>query len=137
MFRRNFADSAIDQDMNEFSVAEEFKHPVRINGVDHPGITFELVTKPQGSRETGFALMRERLINTAPRPDSRIREGKGVFIVRDHCPNTARTLPILSRNPKNLDDVDPNSESHIWDAQRYALAADRTPHISSRRRQIW
>jgi hypothetical protein len=137
MFRRNFADSAIDQDMNEFSVAEEFKHPVRINGVDHPGITFELVTKPQGSRETGFALMRERLINTAPRPDSRIREGKGVFIVRDHCPNTARTLPILSRNPKNLDDVDPASESHIWDAQRYALAADRTPHISSRRRQIF
>jgi hypothetical protein len=136
LFRRNYADSAIGEEMNEFSVAEEFKRPVTINGVRHPGINFELVTKPPGSRETGYALLRERLINTAPRPESRIREGKGLFIVRDDCPNTARTLPVLQRNPKNLDDVDPNSESHIYDAIRYALQADRSPHIRFRR-VVW
>jgi hypothetical protein len=37
----------------------------------HPGINWELVSKPPGSRVTGFALVRERLIVTAPRPDSR------------------------------------------------------------------
>ena len=114
-------------------VADEFRVPVMINGIKHPGMNFELVSKPPGSRETGFTLVRERLINTAPRPDSKIREGKGLFIVRDQCPNTARTLPILSRNPKNLDDVDPASESHILDAIRYALAADRSPHMRSYR----
>jgi hypothetical protein len=95
------------------------------------------VSKPQGSRETGFTLVRERLVNTGPRPDSKIREGKGLFIVKDTCPNTARTLPVLTRNPKNLDDVDPNSESHIFDAIKYALAADRAPHVSFKRRQIF
>jgi hypothetical protein len=34
---------------------------------------------------------------------------------------------------RNMDDVDPVSESHIWDAIRYALAADRTLHISTHR----
>jgi hypothetical protein len=63
-----------------------------------------------------------------------MREGKGLFIIRDNCPNTVRTLPTLQRNPKNLDDVDPASESHIWDSIRYALQADRSPHISTRRR---
>jgi hypothetical protein len=137
ILKRNFADDAIGQEMNEFSVADEFKVPVIINGVKHPGISFELVSKPPGSRETGFTLVRERLINTAPRPDSKIREGKGLFIVKDNCPNTARTLPILSRNPKNMDDVDPASESHIFDAIKYALAADRSPHVSFKRRQVW
>jgi hypothetical protein len=137
IFKRNFSDDAIGQEMNEFSVADEFKVPVIINGIKHPGISWELVSKPPGSRETGFTLVRERLINTAPRPDSKIREGKGLFIVRDHAPNTARTLPLLTRNPKNLDDVDPASESHIFDAIKYALAADRSPHVRFSRRQVW
>lgn len=46
---------------------------------------------------------------------------------------TPRTLPVLQRNPKNLDDVDPNSEAHIYDAIRYALQADCSPHIRFRR----
>jgi hypothetical protein len=133
MFRRNFSDDAIGQEMNGYSAQEEFKNHVLINGISHPGIPFELVSKPPGSRETGFALVRERLMNTAARPDSKIREGKGLFIVKEHCPNTARTLPVLSRNPKKPDDVDPACESHIYDAIRYALAADRAPHMRSYR----
>ena len=120
--------------MNEFSVADEFKRPVMINGEKHPGISWEEVVKAPGSRVTGFQLLREKLIATAPRPDSKIREAPGVFIVKDDCPNTARTLPTLPRNPKNLDDINPDSESHIYDAIRYALEADRTPRISTHRR---
>lgn len=136
MFRRSFADDAIGQEMNGYSAQEEFLTPVLINGISHPGIRFELVSKPPGSRETGFALVRERLINTAPRAESKIREGKGLFIVKDQCPNAARTLPVLSRNPKNADDVDPACESHIFDAIKYALAADRAPHVRFGRRQF-
>ena len=134
LFKRGYADSAIGEEMNEFSVADEFKRPVMINGEKHPGINWEEVTKPPGSRVTGFQLLREKLIATAPRPDSKIREAPGVFIVKDDCPNTARTLPTLPRNPKNLDDINPDSESHIYDAIRYALQADRTPRISTHRR---
>jgi hypothetical protein len=68
LFKRSFADNAIGEELNEFSVAAEFERPVRINGEMHPGIKWELVSKPPGSRVTGFALMRERLIATAPRP---------------------------------------------------------------------
>jgi hypothetical protein len=137
LYRRGYADSAIGEEMNEFSVAEEFKHPVEIDGQQHPGINWELVTKPPGSRVTGFQLLRERLINCAPRADSRIREGKGMFIVRDDAPNLARTLPILQRAKNNMDDVESSSEDHAFDAARYALMADRTPHIRTSRRQVW
>jgi len=136
LFRRGYADSAIGEEMNEFSVAEEFKRPVVINGERTPGITWELVSKPPGSRVTGFQLLRERLIATAPRPDSGIREAHGMFIVREDCPNVARTLPILPRSPKNLDDVDSTAEDHCYDAARYMLQADRVPHVSFSRRQI-
>ncbi len=137
-FRRNFADDAIGAEMNEVSIVEEFKSPITINGIKHPGLDFDLVSKPPGSRESSFALVRERFINTGPRPDSKMREGKGLFIVRDRCPQCERTLPVLSRDPKRIDDVDPACESHIWDALRYgSVMADRTPHVSFRRRQYW
>ncbi|MGH7194653.1 MAG: hypothetical protein ACREJM_14135 [Candidatus Saccharimonadales bacterium] len=77
--------------------------------------------------------MRERLIATAPRPDSRIREAPGLFVVKDDCPNFVRTIPVLPRSPKNPDDVDSESEDHIFDAVKYMLQADRAPRMTSRR----
>lgn len=137
LFKKGYADDAIGEELNEFSIAEEFKRPVLIDGLQHPGIHWELVSKPPGSRVTGFQLLCERLINCSPRPDSRIREGKGIFICKDDCPQAARTLPVLPRSQKNPDDVDTNSEDHIFDSARYALMADRTPKFSTSRRQTW
>lgn len=137
LFKRGFADNAIGEELNEFSVAVEFERPVRINGEIHPGIRWELVSKPPGSRITGFALMRERLIATAPRPDSRIREAPGLFVVKDDCPNFVRTIPVLPRSSKNPDDVNSESEDHIFDAVKYMLQADRSPHMTTFRRQVW
>jgi hypothetical protein len=125
--------ASIGGELNEFSVAEEFKRPVWINGEMHPGIRWELVSKPPGSRVTGFALMRERLIATAPRPDSRVREKRGLFVVKEDCPNFVRTIPVLPRSPKNPDDVDSEGEDHIFDAVKYMLQADRSPLMTSRR----
>jgi hypothetical protein len=133
LFKRGLADNAIGEELNEFSVAAEFERSVQINGEMHPGIKWELVSKPPGSRITGFALMRERLIATAPRPDSRIREAPGLFVVKDHCPNFVRTIPVLARSTKNPDDVNSESEDHIFDAVKYMLQADRSAHIRSGR----
>ena len=135
-FKRGFADNSIGEELNEFSVAVEFERPVRINYEIHPGIRWELVSKPPGSRVTGFALMRERLIATAPRPDSRIREAPGLFVVKDDCPNFVRTIPVLPRSTKNPDDVNSESEDHIFDAVKYMLQADRRPHMTTSRRQV-
>ena len=135
LFKRGFADNAIGDELNEFSVAAEFERSVQINCEMHPGIKWELVSKPPGSRITCFALMRERLIATAPRPESRTREAPGLFVVKDHCPNFARTIPVLPRSTKNRDDVSSESEDDIFDAVKYMLQADRSAHIRSGR--IW
>jgi hypothetical protein len=126
--RRGFADNAIGEEHNEFSVAVEFERSVRINGEMHPGIKWELVSKPPGSRVTGFALTRERLIATAPRPDSWIREAPGLFVVKDDCPNFVRTVPVLPRSTKNPDDVNSESEDHIFDAVKHVAGRSVAAH---------
>ncbi len=62
--------------------------------------------------------MRERLIATAPRPDSRIREAPGLIVVKDDRPNFVRTIPVLPRSSKNPDDVNSEAEDHIFDAMK-------------------
>jgi hypothetical protein len=46
-------------------------------------------------------------------------------------------VPVLPRSKKNPDDIDSTSEDHIYDAARYMIQADRSPHVSFHRRQIW
>ena len=98
LFRRGVADRAIFDKLNEFSVAAEFDRPVLINGETHPGIQWEESDKFPGSRAAGFALMRERLVVTAPGKELHIREAKGMFVVADRCPQLVRTIPVLPRD---------------------------------------
>ena len=94
IFRTGYADNAIGEEMNEFSVQKNssgrsyrrYAAPRHQLGVGH-----QAARLPRDR----FQLLRERLIGTSPRPDSHMREAPGVFIVRDDCPNVARTLPIL------------------------------------------
>ena len=81
---------------------------------------------------TGFQLLREKLIATAPRPDRRSRSSRR-FHREGRLPEHRTDVAALPRNPKNLDDIIPTL-SHIYDAIRYALEADRTPRISTHRR---
>ncbi len=137
LFTRGFADDAIGEEMNEFSVVEEFKRPVIINGETTPGINWELISKPPGSCVTGFALVRERLIACSPRQDSKIREAPGLFVVKNYCPQFVRTVPVLPRSKKNTEDIATESEDHHFDQVKYALMADRSPHVRFDRRQVW
>jgi hypothetical protein len=91
--------------------------------------------------DLGFKIVKtnggDELIATTPRPDSRIREAPGLFVVKDDCSNFVRTVPVLPRSLKNPDDVSSESEDHIFDAVKYMLQADRSPHMTTSRRQIW
>jgi hypothetical protein len=133
LFRRGVADRSIFDDLNEFCVAAEFDGPVLINGETHPGIQWEESDKFPGSRAAGLALMRERLMATAPGKESRIREAKGMFVVAEHCPQFVRTIPVLPRDKRNLHTVDSSAEDHIFDSCAYALRYDTGPRVSSRR----
>ena len=116
LFRRGVADRAIFDKLNEFSVAAEFDRPVLINGETHPGIQWEELDKFPGSRAAGFALMRERLVATAPGKELHIREAKGMFVVADHCPQFVRTIPVLSRDMRHWRQVRRAYSASITDA---------------------
>jgi hypothetical protein len=119
--------------LNEFSVAAEFERPVLINGESHPGIQWDESDKFPGSRAAGFALMRERLMATAPGKESGIREAKGMFVVAAHCPQFVRTIPVLPRDKRNPDTVDSSAEDHIFDSCAYALRYNTGPSVRSYR----
>jgi hypothetical protein len=44
---------------------------------------------------------------------------------------------VLPRSSKNPDDVNTESEDHIFDAVKYMLQADRSPYMTTYRRPVW
>jgi hypothetical protein len=78
--------------------------------------------------------MRERFIATAPRAGEHIRYGQGLFVVESECPQFLRTVPVLARDKRFPDKVSENSENHLFDACRYLLNFDTSPHFSTHRR---
>ena len=122
--RRGPADTSIfAEEDGRPSVASDFEAPVTINGHRWRGIIWERADKRPGSREQGWEQARKRLKATK-RPPGGIREEKGLFIVADRCPQWMRTVPVLSRDEKKLDDVDTDTEDHIGDEMRYMLRYD-------------
>jgi hypothetical protein len=49
--------------------------------------------------------------------------GQPMFQVFESCPHTARTLPVLTPDPCNMEDVDTRLEDHLYDAIRYGLTS--------------
>jgi hypothetical protein len=137
LFKSGVADNAIfspgrgDELSN---LSEEFLAPVKIAGEVHPGINFEPADKSPGSRKRGYILMRERLIATGVPQGLRRREAKALFVVKDMCPNFARTIPVLQRSKKDRDDVNDEDEAHIFDACRYGLTHEYRPVMTTGRR---
>jgi hypothetical protein len=44
---------------------------------------------------------------------------------------------VLPRSSKNPDDVNTESEGHIFDAVKYMLQADRSPYMTTYQRPVW
>lgn len=73
-------------------------------------------SKGKGSRVTSADMLAQRLSASLKHP----MEEPGIFIFNT-CHHLRRTLPILPRDPKNPDDVQSDSEDHLYDALRLRL----------------
>lgn len=80
------------------------------------GVDWEMSDKSAGSRKNGLQIFRELLNNTLKRD----MERPHIYFM-NNCVGSIATLPILPRNEKDLDDVDTNSEDHIYDMVRYRI----------------
>jgi hypothetical protein len=75
--------------------------------------------KTPGSRVRGWDAMRKLLQHAHQNPDGP-REEPGLFVL-ERCDDFRRTVPVLSRADKNLDDIDTEAEDHIADEVRYKI----------------
>lgn len=83
------------------------------------GVKWEKANKGPGSRINGAELVRSRLEASAEFP----QEDPGLFVF-DTCRHFLRTVPVLPRDDKNVDDVDSDAEDHAWDELRYRVLAN-------------
>lgn len=114
------ADRSIFDVENGMCIADDMAKPVRLaDGREMPGPKFEPADKSPGSRKTGWEQMR-KMLKQSKRPAVGIREHPGLFIF-SNCDNFIRTVPVLPRDEKDMDDVDSEAEDHIADETRYRV----------------
>ena len=78
------------------------------------GIRFTKSDKSPGSRKVGLQLARDRF-------EASVRgEGAGIYVTRN-CEAFIELIPVLPRDPDDLDDVDTDAMDHIWDETRYRV----------------
>lgn len=82
-----------------------------IKGMNHQGFSFK---RPAKNRRSGWAAMREMLVN------AREKNGKPGMWVADRCTGWWETVPLMPRDPLNMEDVDTKSTDHWGDTNRYA-----------------
>lgn len=85
------------------------------------GVRFTKGDKRPGSRKLGVSLMRQRLLNALSSPP----EEPGIYVMVN-CFHTIRTVPSLTRDEDEPDDVDSSGEDHLWDVIRYRLLKKET-----------
>lgn len=84
------------------------------------GVRWARADKGTGSRINGWQRMRTMLKNAHPPDTNTPREHPGLFVT-DACVHFLRTVPSLSRDDKNPDDVDTDAEDHVGDEVRYEV----------------
>ena len=80
-------------------------------------LEFEPSAKGPGSRVQGLEMVREYLHGAIPDKYG-MREYPGMFVFNT-CKNWIRTVPTLSRDEKNPEDVDTEQEDHSFDVSKY------------------
>jgi hypothetical protein len=101
------ADNSIQDADTGVSIADE---------MGRQGVTWTRSNKSPGSRVSGLEKIREMLENSKQRP----MEAPGLFIF-ENCTHFIRTVPVLPRDSKKIDDVDTDAEDHVYDETRYRL----------------
>jgi len=80
------------------------------------GIKWLKSDKSSGSRAIGLELIRERMTASVE------GEGPGIYWM-DCCRASIAILPNLTRDPKDMENVDQTAEDHIYDETRYRVLA--------------
>ena len=114
------ADSSIYTVENGRSIGADMAKPVRIEGHVYPGVEWTRADKAPGSRKAGWEEMRAMIKAGQPK-DGGPREAPGFFVVGERNPQFLRTVLVLPRDEKDLDDVDTDSEDHVGDEVRYRI----------------
>lgn len=92
---------------NAATIADEFSQA---------GVRF--VPAGKGSRKAGWQRMRTQF-SQAGQPDK-----PGLYLAR-HCEYAWQTLPVLPRDPRDIEDVDSSAPDHAADAIRYGVIWQR------------
>lgn len=114
------ADTSIFTIENGNDIAADMARQVRVNGKMYNGIQWTYADKRPGSRKIGWEALRKRFSQACPNKDGMPRENPGLFIFSS-CAQFQRTVPVLPRDEKDMDDVDTNAEDHIGDEARYRV----------------
>lgn len=99
------ADSAIFAKQNGNCIADDMQRQ---------GVAWVTADKGPGSRVNGLEKVRAMLKASM----SEHPEEPGLYTF-SHCVHYIRTMPVLPRSETNREDVDTNSEDHIYDEVRY------------------
>lgn len=78
------------------------------------GVQWYRADKSSGSRKNGLQLLRDRM------ECSLSGDGPGIYFM-DHCKAALEILPYIPRDEDDLDDVDTESEDHLYDEVRYRV----------------
>ncbi len=122
-FKLGVADNSIFSD--------DGNHPSRAEDFLNAGVNFEPASKGPNSRSLGWDQLRKLMLATVPVDG--LREEPGMFICGDRCAAWMKTVPVLPRDEKKIDDVDTDACDHSGDMSRYAVRFDSQPRFSSRR----
>lgn len=108
------ADTAIFDVVNGTSIADQ---------MGLAGVSWKRADKSPGSRVARWEKMRTYLHNALPKEDGTPMEGPGLFIF-ETCRQFIRTVPVLPRDEKKIDDIDTAAEDHIADETGYRILAE-------------
>jgi hypothetical protein len=104
------ADSQIFSINNGNAIAEEMAAA---------GVRWTRAAKVGGSRKDGAERLRALLSGALP-GEGGARERPGLFVF-ETCRHFIRTVPVLPRDARDPDDIDPRAEDHVYDETRYRV----------------
>ncbi len=113
------ADTSIWTVENGNDIASDMAKPITIGKHRYNGVQWTRADKRAGSRIIGWEAIRKVLKAAAP-VDGKPRETPGLFVFNT-CTHFQRTVPVLPRDEKKMDDVDTDAEDHTADEVRYRV----------------
>ena len=108
---RGPADSSIYDEENNMCIAADMRRE---------GVNWTRANKKPGSRKQGLEKLRRFLKNSQEIP----MEKPGLLIF-SNCRHFIRTVPVLPRDKRNIEDVATEAEDHAYDETRYRLMSKR------------